>query len=298
MTADGADAAPAGRPGSEGPRQMRLGDLELVSLSDGFFHLDGGAMFGVVPKPLWEARAAADERNRVRLAVRPLLVRGERTVLIDAGVGDKMPPKLADIYRLERARDLDRSLEEAGVPPEAIDVVVATHLHFDHAGGFTVRDGAGTLRPRFPRARYLVRRGEWAEAIVPNERTRASYLPENLAPLAEAGVLELFDEDATIMPGVRVRRTGGHTAHHQMVVIESGGDTAVVVSDMIPTAAHLPEPWIMSYDLYPLDTLAFKRAFLREAADRGYLVFFGHDPEIAAGYVREREGKRRVEPVL
>ncbi len=298
MTSESARSARPQQPEADAPRKLRLGDLELISLSDGFFHLDGGAMFGVVPKTLWEPRAPADERNRIRLAMRPLLVRGAQTMLIDAGVGDKTPPKLAEIYKLERMRHLDHSLAEAGVPPEAIDIVVATHLHFDHAGGFTARDGTGRLHSRFPRARYLIRRGEWEDAIAPNERNRASYLPENLAPLADAGAVELLDDDATIMPGVRVRRTGGHTAHHQMVVIESGGDTAIVVADMIPTAAHLPEPWIMGYDLYPLDTLSFKRTFLREAIDRGYLVFFGHDPEIAAGYVRERDGRRSVEPVL
>jgi glyoxylase-like metal-dependent hydrolase (beta-lactamase superfamily II) len=277
---------------------MQFGDLELIALCDGFFRLDGGAMFGVVPKVLWEPRAPADERNRIRLAMRPLLVRGARTMLIDAGIGDKTAPRQAEIFGLERTRHLDHSLAEAGVSPEDIDIVLATHLHFDHAGGFTARDGHGTLRPRFPRARYVVRRGEWDDAIAPNERNRASYLPENLAPLAEAGVLQLVDDDASIMPGVRVRRTGGHTAHHHMVVIESGDSMAIVAGDMIPTVAHLPEAWIMGYDLYPLDTLSFKRAFLREAIERESLVFFGHDPVIAAGRIRERDGKRSVERVL
>ena len=282
----------------ETPRRLPFGDLELISLCDGFFHLDGGAMFGVVPKTLWEPRASADGRNRIRLAMRPLLVRGARTMLIDAGIGDKTAPKQAEIFGLERMRHLDHSLAEAGVPPDAIDVVLATHLHFDHAGGFTARDETGRLLPRFRRAQYIVRRGEWEDATAPNERNRASYLPENLTPLADAGVLQLIDQDATIMPGVRVRRTGGHTAHHQMVVIESGGQTAVVVGDLIPTVAHLPEAWIMGYDLYPLDTLSVKRTLLREAVDREYLMFFGHDPAIAAGYIRERDGKRRVERVL
>jgi len=282
----------------DGVRSMRHGEFELISLSDGFFRLDGGAMFGVVPKVLWSTRAPADERNRVRLGMRPVIVRGALTVLIDAGVGDKTAARQAEIFGLERVFHLDHSLSAAGIPPEAIDVVVATHLHFDHAGGFTVRGEDGRLRPRFPRARYVVRRGEWEDAIAPNERTRASYLPENLLPLAESGVLRLIDEDTTIMPGVHLRRTGGHTAHHQMVVIESTGGTAVVVGDMIPTVAHLPEAWVMGYDLYPLDTLAFRRSFLREAVARGHLVFFGHDPVVAAGYVRERDRKRSVEQVL
>ena len=279
-------------------RRMALGDLELVSLSDGAFALDGGAMFGVVPKSLWERRAPADARNRIRLAMRPLVVRGARTMIIDAGIGDKMPPKLVDIYGLERERHLDHALAEAGLGVEDIDLVLATHLHFDHAGGFTVRDGRGVLRPRFPRAQYVVRRGEWNDAMAPTERTRASYLAENFAPLAELGVLQLVDEDATIMPGVRVRRTGGHTRHHQMVVIESGSRTAVFAADIIPTTAHVPDAWVMGYDLYPVDTYEQKQTFVPEAIAREYLVFFEHDPVVAAGYIRAKDGKRFVEQVL
>jgi glyoxylase-like metal-dependent hydrolase (beta-lactamase superfamily II) len=292
------ETAPAGAGLPEGTSSVRCGDLELIPLLDGFFRLDGGAMFGVVPKVLWSARVAADERNRVRLAMRPVVVRGSLTVLVDAGIGDKTAARQAEIYGLERTCHLDRSLAAAGLTPDAIDLVVATHLHFDHAGGFTVRGDDGRLRPRFPRARYVVRRGEWEEAMAPNERTRASYLAENLLPLAEAGVLDLIDADATLMPGVRLCRTGGHTAHHQMVVVESGGRSAVIPGDMIPTVAHLPESWVMGYDLYPLDTLSFRRSFLRDAVARESLVFFEHDPAVAAGYVRERDGKRVIEPVL
>ena len=260
------------------PKTFQLGDLELVALSDGFFYLDGGAMFGVVPKPLWERHAPPDDRNRIRMSMRPLIVRGARTMLIDAGCGDKLPPKLAEIYRFERERHLDHSLAAAGIAPAAIDIVLASHLHFDHAGGFTVRDKDGRVRPRFPRAQYVIRRGEWEDAINPNERTRASYMPENYRPLEEAGVLQLVDDDSSIMPGVRVRRTGGHTRHHQMVMIESGGQTAVFAADALPMTAHLPDPWIMGYDLFPLETLSFKKEFLPEAVAREYLIFFEHDP--------------------
>ena len=277
------------------PKTFQLGDMEIVALSDGFFYLDGGAMFGVVPKTLWGRRVPADERNRIRMAMRPVLVRGPRTMLIDAGCGDKMTAKQADIYRFEREWNLQHSLAAAGTSPDAIDIVLASHLHFDHAGGFTVREADGTVRPRFPRAQYVARRGEWEDATNANERTRASYFPENFKPLADAGVLQLVDQDATIMPGVRVRRTGGHTMHHQMVMIESGWTTAVFAADLLPPGAHLPEVWIMGYDLFPLDTLNFKRAFLREAIEREYLILFEHDPDIAAGYIRERDGKRYVE---
>ena len=291
----------APRPASPSPQRktIQIGDIELTLLLDGFFYLDGGAMFGVVPKPMWEKKAPADGRNRIRMAMRPVLVdNGSRKMLIDAGCGDKMgSPKLAEIYRFEREFNLTHSLASAGVAPDAINIVLASHLHFDHAGGFTSRGADGVVRPRFPRAQYVVRRGEWEDANHPNERTKATYFPENFQPLADNNLLQLVDEDSTIMPGVRVRRTGGHTMHHQMVLIESGGKTAVFAADLLPMTAHLPEVWIMGYDLFPLDTLNFKRAFLREAVEREYLILFEHDPDIAAGYIRERDGKRYVEQV-
>src|SRR5439155_26590427 len=167
-----------------------VGELELISLYDGCFRLDGGAMFGVVPRVMWSAKSAPDDRNRIALAMRPLLVRGVRTLLIDAGLGDKEGEKFCDMYAVDRERHLDHALADAGVAPEDIDIVLATHLHFDHAGGFTLRDAGGRLRPRFPRARYVVRRGEWEAANHPNDRNRASYLPDHFVPLGEAGVLE------------------------------------------------------------------------------------------------------------
>jgi methylmalonyl-CoA epimerase len=273
-----------------------LGDLELISLCDGFFHLDGGSIFGTVPKVLWEKKAPADARNRITLAMRPLVVRGARTMIIDAGLGDKENDTFNDMYGVERARNLDHTLAEAGLTAEDIDIVLATHLHFDHAGGFTRRDAAGRIHPRFPRAQYVARRGEWEDASRPHERNRASYRPDNYVPLADAGVLQLVDDDRTIMPGVRVRRTGGHTMHHQMVIIESGRTSAVFVADLMPTTAHLGEAWIVGYDLYPMDTLAAKKAFVKEAIEREMLVFFEHDPAIAAGRIEEHDGKRRVTP--
>lgn len=281
--------------------RIMLGEFELISLSDGFFHLDGGAMFGVVPKTLWGRYTPADARNRIRLGLRPLIVRharGGRTLLVDAGVGDKMPPKLAEIYGLARERHLAHALEEAGLAVDDIDIVLASHLHFDHAGGFTRVDERGIVCPRFPRAEYVVRRGEWEDALAPSARTRASYMAHDFAPLAEAGVLRLIDDDETVAPGVRVSRTGGHTRDHQMVFIESAGLTAVFAADLIPTTAHLSDPWILGYDLYPVETLAAKQAFVPEAIARQHLVFFEHDPEIAAGYIREQDGRRTVERVL
>lgn len=281
-----------------GPSRYQLGALELISLSDGFLHLDGGAMFGVVPRPLWEKRLPPDSRNRITLGMRPLIVRGAQTMLIDAGCGDKMDAKNTDIYGLERAYHLEHSLADAGLTASDIDIVLASHLHFDHVGGFTTRGADGRVVPRFPNARYVAHRGEWHDATHPHERNRASYLPENFMPLAEAGVLDLVDDGAEVMPGVRLRRSGGHTMHHQVVMVESQGETAVFTADMFPTAAHVPDAWLMGYDLYPMDTLAFKREFSREAAEREYLIFFEHEPALAAGRIREHGGKRIVERVL
>ena len=279
-------------------RRYTVGDLELVSLSDGLIRLDGGAMFGTVPKVFWEKKAPADARNRITLAMRPLIVRGARTMLIDAGLGGKESARFHDIYGVDRVRSLDVTMAEAGIAPEDIDIVLASHLHFDHAGGFTYRDAGGRFRPTFPRAQYIIRRGEWEDAQHTHERNRASYRADNYLPLAEAGVLQLVDDDATIMPGVKVRRTGGHCMHHQMALIESKGRTAAFVADLIPTTAHVPDAWIMGFDLYPMDTLAARKLFVKDAIEKETLVFFEHDPAVAAGYIREENGKRAIVPAL
>ena len=276
---------------------MIVGDFDVRPLSDGTFRLDGGAMFGVIPKPMWEKRTTPDSRNRIPLAARPLLVRGGgRTILIDAGIGDKMSAKDHDIYAFDRVVNLDTSLALAGVSPEDIDVVIATHLHFDHAGGFTVMVD-GRPQPRFPNARHVIRRGEWEDATHPNERNRASYLADNYVPLLDAGLVDFIEQDAEVVPGIRVLRTGGHTMHHQIVRIDSGGRTAVFAADLIPTAAHLDEPWIMGYDLYPLDTLRYKKDLMAEAIRGEYVIFFEHDPVVAAGVIRQEGRHKRVDPL-
>jgi glyoxylase-like metal-dependent hydrolase (beta-lactamase superfamily II) len=207
-----------------------------------------------------------------------------------------MSAKDRDIYALDRSRALDSALSEVGFTSASIDLVLATHLHFDHFGGATLRDG-DTLRPRFPNARYLIRAAEWQDATHPHERNRASYLQEDFVPLRAASVVDFHTVDGEIRPGIRVVRTGGHTGQHQIVYVESGGRTAVFVADLIPTTAHLQDAWVMGYDLFPVDTLLFKKRFIREAIDREYLIVFEHDPHIAAGYIREdAKGKRFVEP--
>jgi glyoxylase-like metal-dependent hydrolase (beta-lactamase superfamily II) len=276
---------------------VRIGDFDVHSLSDGTFHLDGGAMFGVVPKVLWQQRMPADQMNRVELGLRSMLIRtGRRNVLVDAGVGDKLSPREVHIYGLDRTRHLVGSLAALGMTPHDIDIVIATHLHLDHAGGFTVRAG-DRIVPAFPRARYVIRRGEWQDATHPTARNRASYLPDDFLPLHDANVIDFIEDDGDVLPGISVWRTGGHTMHHQVVRVDSGGRTAVFMADLMPTAAHVDEAWIMGYDLYPMDTLAAKMRWLKEAIAGEYVIFFEHDPAITAGIIRLEAGRKRVEPI-
>jgi methylmalonyl-CoA epimerase len=279
-------------------RTLPLGDLQLTTLHDGPFRLDGGAMFGVVPRALWEKKAPPDDRHRIQLVMRPLLIEASwGRMIVDCGAGEKMDARQRDIYALDRTRTLDHALAEVGLSSESIDVALATHLHWDHFGGATTLQ-EGLLGPRFPKARYMIRQAEWEDATHPHDRNRASYLQDDFAPLKEAGVVSFFAGDEAIRPGVRVVRTGGHTGQHQIVYVESGGRTAVFVADLIPTTAHLQDAWIMGYDLFPMETMAVKKRFIRDAIDREHLVFFEHDPHVAAGYIREKDGKRYVEAVL
>jgi glyoxylase-like metal-dependent hydrolase (beta-lactamase superfamily II) len=257
------------------------------ALEAGLQRLDGGAMFGVVPKPLWEKRIPADERNRIPLALRCLLVEAPHAlVLIDTGVGNKESQKFTDIYGIENRGSptrLEDALAAAGFRPGDVDLVVNTHLHFDHAGGDTLRDEQGGIVPAFPRARYLVQRRELEFAGLPNERVRASYLPDNYRPLIEAGLLDMLDGESLVTEGVRVLPTPGHTPFHQSVLIESRGEVACFLADVCPTSAHVPLPWIMGYDLEPLVTLETKRALWARAREEGWLLVFEHDPEVPWG---------------
>jgi glyoxylase-like metal-dependent hydrolase (beta-lactamase superfamily II) len=285
------------------PLRMTVGDIRIHALDAGSQRLDGGAMFGVVPKPLWERRIAADERNRIPLAMRCLLVETKGAlVLIDNGAGNKESAKFADIYGLDNAAAdpgvhstrLEESLAAAGFSPDDVDIVIDTHLHFDHAGGNTRRNEEGRTELAFPRARYIVQRGEFEWAHVRNERIQASYLPDNFDPVMAAGRLELVEGDTEVVPGVQLLRTPGHTPWHQSVLIRSGGDTACFLADVVPTSAHLPLPWIMGYDVEPLVTLETKRALLERARQEQWLLVFEHDPTVAWGRLEKDESR----PVL
>src|SRR5688572_7134162 len=270
---------------------LSLGRLRLHALQAGGQKLDGGAMFGVVPKPLWERRIPADERNRIQLGMRCLLIEhDDGPILIDTGAGNKETEKFHDIYGIENpGRNgrtmLEDALAEAGFSPDDVRIVISSHLHFDHAGGNTYRDAAGVVRPTFPKARYVIQRGEFEYATHTNERTAASYFPHNFVPVREAGLLDLVDGDREVAPGIRVVRTPGHTPHHQSVLLESRGERAFYFGDLVPTSAHLPLPWIMGYDVEPLVTLETKRQYLRRAADESWLVVFEHDASVAWGRV-------------
>jgi glyoxylase-like metal-dependent hydrolase (beta-lactamase superfamily II) len=273
-------------------RSRTLGDLRIHALEAGLQRLDGGAMFGVVPKALWERRIAADDRNRIPLALRCLLIETPNAlVLVDNGVGNKENEKFREIYGIENssspdsgwATRLEEGLNELGFSRDDVDVMIDTHLHFDHAGGNTFIDGDGEVQLTFPRATYYVQRGEWEWAHLRNERISASYLPHNFDPVQEAGKFEFLEGEREILPGISVRRTPGHTPHHQSVLVRSGGDTACFLADVMPTSAHLPLPWIMGYDVEPLVTLESKRALVADALRENWLMIFEHDPAVPWG---------------
>lgn len=274
---------------------MKLGDIEFHIICAGHVRLDGGAMFGVIPRTLWEKKVAPDARNRITLAMNCLLIHaGGKRILVETGAGDKWNPKLRDIYAIEQSRLVD-GLRKYDLRPEDIDVVVNTHLHFDHCGGNTFVDKDKVL-PLFPNARYVVQRGEFDHAKSPNERDRASYFDENYVPLESAGMLSLVEADHAIVPGVDLIVVPGHTAHMQCVKLSGGGKTAFFFADLIPTTAHLPLPWIMGYDLYPMTTLENKKRWVPQVIREGWLALFGHDANVPAAYLRERDGKWEAEP--
>jgi len=278
---------------ASGPRveTLKVGRLTVHAIQAGGQKLDGGAMFGVVPKPLWERRIHADERNRIQLGMRCLLVEHERgLVLIDNGAGNKESQKFHEIYGVENGGAGGRTLLEdgfaaLGVKPEDVTLMIDTHLHFDHAGGNTYVDGGGIVRPTFPNARYVVQRGEYEWATHTNERTAASYFPHNFEPVVAAGLYDFVNGETEVWPGIRLIPTPGHTPHHQSVLLESDGARAFYPADLSPTAAHIPLPWIMGYDVEPLRTLETKRATWKRAVDEDWLLIFEHDAFVTSGRI-------------
>ena len=263
--------------------RLTLGDFELTILSDGNYFLDGGAFFGVIPKVMWSKRMQPDELNRLSCGLNSVLVRGaKKTVLIETGIGNKLGERMKKIYAPEEK--LLNSLHAVGVAPEEIDVVINTHLHFDHCGWNTVyRDGRAV--PTFPNAKYYVQRGEWEYAQRASERDRISYISDNYNPLVESGQMELIDGARGLLPGISVDVYPGHTQHLQAVSLESNGKRACYISDLIPTTAHLDIAWGMAFDLFPLDTIASKKRFYARAVPEDWLVIFTHDPKTPWAYV-------------
>ena len=277
---------------------MKFGAFDIFPVTDGRFRLDGGAMFGVVPKVLWEQCCPADEKNRIQLGLNCLLIRAHgKNILVDTGLGAKVDPKSQEMFAVDRTPPLHESLAAHGLTAEDIHLVINTHLHFDHAGGNTFRED-GQLVPAFPKAKYFIQHGEFEDAVRANERTRASYRQENFTPIAHVAQWEFLHGETELVPGISVVVTGGHTAHHQAVKIQSEGQTAFYLGDLIPTVSHLPLPYIMGYDLYPLQTLEAKRGILNQAFEENWLLLFEHDPRVLMGRVRKDvEGKYFLEEV-
>lgn len=291
---------PAERPDSADPVRARttLGDFELTVLSDGTYYLDGGAMFGVVPKPLWEKRSPADELNRILLGLNTVVVRtGKHTVAIETGIGNKLSDKLREIYGTKQ--QLPRSFEAAEIKPEDIDVVINSHLHFDHCGWNTTRTEDGRIVPTFKNARYFAHRGEVEHGHLQLERDAVSYISANYDPLIESGQMTLLDIKPAmaqeIVPGISVECYPGHTAQLMAINIDSGGKRACYISDLIPTSAHLDITWVMGYDLDPLTCIEQRKRFYSRAIPEQWLVLFTHDHHAPMGYVQLND---KGKPVL
>lgn len=275
---------------------IELGNFRLYSLYDGTFRLDGGAMFGVVPRILWSRNSPPDELNRIRLGLRPLLVEaGDQWILIDTGMGDKFNEKYNKIYAIESKPQLQEQLNQIGLTVTDIDIVINTHLHWDHAGGNTKWElSTNKWIPAFPNARYIVQQGEYEFATHPNERTRGSYRPDDFVALRDLGYFDFIDGNVTVANGVTIVRSGGHVPYHQCVLLESGKTKAFYLGDLIPTHAHLPLAYITGYDVEPLVTLTRKKEYLSQAEQEDWLLFFEHDPQVSCARIKLENGSYRI----
>lgn len=268
---------------------ITLGDFELTVISDGFYISDGGAFFGVVPKVLWGRKVKSDESNRIYAGLNSVLIRGgKETVLIETGIGNKLSDKLKKIY--EPKELLLENLHQAGVAPEDIDIVINSHLHFDHCGWNTVyKDGKAVAT--FPKAKYYVQEGEWKHGQLQLERDRVSYISDNYNPLISSGQMQLLNGEAEIAPGISVGVWPGHTRNMQSIYIQSGGKTACYISDLIPTTWHLDLTWVMAYDLFPLETIENRKKYYKQALAENWLTIFTHDPDIPWSYLESVDRK-------
>jgi glyoxylase-like metal-dependent hydrolase (beta-lactamase superfamily II) len=267
---------------------LPLGDFELSIFSDGTYPLDGGAFFGVVPKIMWSRKLPADERNYCTAGLNSLLIRtGKQTVLVETGMGNKLSERMIKFYG--QPAKLLANLAAGGVSPEDIDIVINTHLHFDHCGWNTVRDAYGKIVPTFPNAKYYAPEGEWQYARKPSERDAVSYIPDNYDPLVKSGQMALLKGGEEIVPGISVKTFPGHTAHMQGVIVQSEGQTACYISDLIPTTAHIDLTWGMGFDLYPLQTIESKKQYYSQAIPGKWLTVFTHDATTPWAYVEKDE---------
>ena len=278
---------------------LRLGDFQVFSFVEGRFHLDGGAMFGIVPKIMWEKLLPADDKNLVPLDCNLLLVKASgKNILIDAGLGDVLTDRERKIYSAYNPSSLEVGLLAFDVKPEQVDLVILSHLHADHACG-TLKSENGKERPRFRKAKVVVQKSEWEEAAHPDERTVAGYLFNHLSVLEEHRVLELVEGEAEILPGIKVIETGGHTQGHQAVEIESNGQRLIYYADIVPTSHHLKPHYVAGLDLYPRETMKVKKKVIPEAIERGDYIAFDHDLQIKIGkLIRDEEGRIIAEPVI
>jgi len=275
-------------------QEFRLGAFAIHWLQGGVFEVDGGSMFGVVPRVLWEKKCAGTPDNHVRLANSPMLVETPQgNVLIETGLGNKLTEKQKNIFRVRREWEILDDLAAHGLSREAISHVILTHGDFDHAGGTTMKNDTGGLELTFPSAMHYIQRQEWEDVLTPNRRSASAYWPENFEGLAEGKNLRLIDGEEEIIPGLRLVRTGGHTRGHQAVWLESGGEVALHLGDLLPMPACSNPLWITAYDNFPLDSVAAKELFLGEALDKDAWLLFYHDPAVLAcrldpdGAVRE-----------
>ncbi len=276
-------------------QSISLGDFELTAVSDGCYVADGGAFFGVVPKTLWERKVKADALNRVKVSCNSLVVRtGEKTVLIETGIGNKLAEKMKGIFQSEEK--LLENLHAAGLAPDDIDIVINSHLHFDHCGWNTVYKN-GTAVATFPKAKYFAPEGEWRHGTLQLERDRVSYISDNYDPLIQRGQMQLLTGDCEIVPGISVAVYPGHTRNMMAVFICSGGKTACYISDLIPTTWHLDVTWVMAYDLFPLETIENRKKYYARAVPERWLTIFTHDPEIPWVYPVLEGNKIATQPV-